>query len=165
MRVIGLGQPLGGDDGVGIAVARAVRDASPGLEVHELTGAEHLVDLLDGTPTLLVDALIGAGPPGTLIALPPAALGRVRAFSTHGIGVAEALALAEALSGPEVLDGLVVLGIGIDPPTAVAVGLSPAVAAAVPPAVARVRRWVREGGDARGLAGAGDPGGGAGEGR
>lgn len=154
MRVIGLGQPLGGDDGVGIAIARAVRAARPDLEVRELSGAEALIDLLDGSPTLLVDAVVGAGPPGALLSLAPGALAAVRAVSTHGIGVAEALGLAEALSGPEVLRGLWVLGVAIEAPSGVADGLSAPVAAAVPAAVERVMSWVAEGGDARGLAGA-----------
>ncbi|MCA9493183.1 MAG: hydrogenase maturation protease [Myxococcales bacterium] len=141
MRVVGLGQRYGGDDGVGLRVADAVREALPGLEVVTLTGAEGLVELLDGRPVLVVDAVLGVGPPGTLHELRPDELARVRAFSTHGIGVAEALGLAEALGGPDVLQGLTVLGIAIRPPGALAEGLSPEVAAAVPRALEHVRRW------------------------
>ncbi|MCB9685546.1 MAG: hydrogenase maturation protease [Alphaproteobacteria bacterium] len=144
MRLVGLGQPAAGDDGVGLRIARAVRQVLPDLEVVELTGAEGLIELLDGRPTLVVDAAVVAVEPGTLLELAPEHLARVPAFSTHGIGVAEAIGLASALYGTEVLHGLTVLGIAIRAPRVLAEGLTPEVAAAVPRAVDRVRRWVAE---------------------
>lgn len=152
MRLVGLGQAYAGDDGVGPLIAREAREVVPGLEVVELTGAEGLIDLLDGRPTMVVDAVVDAGPPGALLDLLPGDLGRVRAFSTHGIGVAEALALAEALNGPEVLRGLRLLGVTIHPPSGWAPGLSAEVADAVPRALDRVRRWSADVRRARGLA-------------
>lgn len=154
MRLVGLGQPFAGDDAVGLLVARAAREALPTLEVVELSGAEGLIELLDGRPTLVVDAVLDAGAPGALRWLRPDQLGRVRAVSTHGIGVAEAVGLAEALNGPGVLRRLALLGVAIRAPVGPGAGMSAEVAAAVPRAVERVKRWVTEVEDARGLAGA-----------
>ena len=47
MRVVGLGQPVAGDDGVGLAVARAVKARRPAAQVVELTDAAGLIELLE----------------------------------------------------------------------------------------------------------------------
>jgi hydrogenase maturation protease len=140
--IVGIGQLAAGDDGVGLAVAREL--AARGLPVRESADASILLVLLEaGHRVVLVDAVAGGGPPGTVMQLDPDALvgalvdGPVP-LSSHGIGVAEAIALARTLYGDAAVARLAVVGIAIERPATHAVGLSPAVAAAVRAAATRV---------------------------
>lgn len=101
MRVFGVGNWLRGDDAVGLIVARRL-DEPPVAAVawdRDLTG---LLDEWAGAETvILVDALQGAGPPGSIHHFRVAgelgrAQGRFR-FSTHGMGIPEVMGLAIAL--------------------------------------------------------------------
>ncbi|HEY0991485.1 MAG TPA: hydrogenase maturation protease [Kofleriaceae bacterium] len=134
--VVGMGQLAAGDDGVGLAVAREL--AARGVAVRESADASILLSLLEaGHRVVVVDAVAGGGPPGTVIRLALDALGSgPTPLSSHGLSVAEAIALARTLYGPRILAELAIVGIAIDRPTIHAVGLSPAVAAAVGPAAA-----------------------------
>ncbi len=136
MKVVGLGQPAAGDDGVGLVVLDALGD----IDKVALRDAMPLVELLDGTPLLLVDALVGAGEPGTLRWLRADELGRASLWSTHGMSVPDAIGLAEALNGPDAALGLEVLAVCIEAPSGPSFELSPPIAAAVPRAVEAVRQ-------------------------
>ncbi|MGO8875356.1 MAG: hydrogenase maturation protease [Acidimicrobiales bacterium] len=134
--VIGVGNPYRRDDGVGIAVIERLREVGvPSLDLVEESGEPvALVQRWSGRDTVvLVDAVESGAPAGTLHRFecvggewdvaPPAA-----AVSTHGIGVAEAVALGDALEClPRhlVLYGIEVGDVGNG------VGLSPEVAAAL----------------------------------
>ena len=119
VRVIALGSRMARDDGAALAVGEALRgarDADPALEV-VLAGrpGPGLLDLLEeGTPTLLLDAVRHGAAPGQLVRIPRERLTRAtfdgRPVSSHGMGVAEALRLAEALARP--LPRGIFLGIG-----------------------------------------------------
>lgn len=144
-RVIGIGQAAAGDDGVGLAVLDALRDerlpAGLDLDLVSVPEPTALIPLLDGTArVILVDAALGAGAAGEIVSLPDSALeGRgPRLFSTHGVGVAQAVALARALSSEAMATNVWVVAICIDRPDGLRHGLSPAIAAAVPRAVAAV---------------------------
>lgn len=132
--VVGIGQLVAGDDGVGLAVAREL--AARGVAVRESADASILLGLFDaGHRIVLVDAVAGGGPPGSLLRISPDALdGGPSPLSSHGLGVAEALAIARMLYGTRAVAELAIIGIAIDRAHAHAVGLSPAVAAAVGPA-------------------------------
>jgi hydrogenase maturation protease len=134
--VVGIGQPAAGDDGVGLAVARAL--AARGAPVRESADASIVLALLEaGRRVVIVDAVVGGGAPGTVLRLDPGALASGPApLSSHGIGVAEALELARTLYGEGAARGVAIVGISIDRPASSAIGLSPAVAAAVEPAAA-----------------------------
>ena len=141
-RVIGLGQPAAGDDGVGLAVVDALRacGAPAGVELVRAPEDAALVSLLEtSAPVVLVDAVIGS-PAGEVVELDPAELARrdARGVSTHGIGVADAIALARALVPDGVAPSIRVVAVTIERPARHGAGLSPAVAAALPRAVARV---------------------------
>ena len=150
--VVGIGQLAAGDDGVGLAVAREL--AGRGVAVRESADASILLALLDaGHRVVVVDAVAGGGPPGSVIRLAPEELGRgPTPLSSHGLGVAEAIVLARVLYGPRAVAGLEIVGIAIassgsaGPRSNAQVGLSPAVAAAVGPAAALVAELARSGG-------------------
>jgi|CZKU01.1.fsa_nt_gi hydrogenase maturation protease len=142
-RVIGIGQASAGDDGVGLAVLDALRRESlpSGVELVRVAEPTALIPLFDGgTPMILVDAVVGAGEPGDLLSLPLDALDDKgpRLLSTHGVGVAPAVALARTLSPEAKATNVWIVAICIERPDALRNGLSPAIAAAVPRAVLAV---------------------------
>ncbi len=138
MRVIGIGNPLRGDDAAGLLVARRVRDlAAPGVEVVELEGEPgRLIDAWEEAAlVVVVDAVRSGGEEGSVVRFDatagplPAAVG---ASSTHALGLGDAVEIARALG--RLPARLVVYGIEgarFEP----GAGLSPAVAAAVDAAV------------------------------
>jgi len=141
-RVIGLGQAAAGDDGVGIAILDALRAYGVPADVELVRAAEDatLVSLLEiSAPVVLIDAILGS-PAGEVLELSPADLARrgPRAVSTHGLGVPEVVDLARTLAPDTVSPSVRVVAVTIERPAAYAQCLSPAVAAAVPRAVARV---------------------------
>lgn len=143
VRVIGVGSPFG-DDAVGLHVARRLAQVGvpPGVEVLERDrpGLALVDDLRDAELAWIVDAVASDMAPGTLLPLAPDALALPRAASSHGLGVAESLALARALG--RALPRVRLLGIAIARPVRGVPGdaLSAPVAAAVGPACALVRR-------------------------
>ena len=100
--VVGVGNEWRGDDGAGLVVARALREARPDLRVIELGGDP--VDLLDALATaeiaLIVDATRTGGEPGMVRRLCPTDAGLADTLphtSSHVLGLADTLALARAL--------------------------------------------------------------------
>ncbi len=139
IRVIGCGNPDAGDDAVGAVAIREVRDrlwSVPRVEVVEAGSPLDAVPLLaDAEAVVLVDAIRtrgGARSSGELLRLEAGADGLpvdVRgSLSSHGVGIAEAVAVARALGSRA---SIVVLGVeaGRSGPGE---GLSPEVTAAVP---------------------------------
>jgi hydrogenase maturation protease len=134
VRVIGIGNPLRGDDAVGLLAARRVRElADPEVEVMELEGEPaRLIDAWQGARlAVVVDAVKSDAPGGAVMRfdatagpLPPS----LSATSTHALGLGDAVEIARALD--RLPERLIVFGVegtrfqaGSD--------LSPAVAAAV----------------------------------
>jgi hydrogenase maturation protease len=132
--VIGIGNPLRGDDAVGLLAARRVRElADPGVEVMELEGEPaRLIDAWQGAGlVVVVDAVKSHATEGRVMRfdatagpLPPS----LSATSTHALGLGDAVEIARALD--RLPKRLIVFGVegtrfqaGSD--------LSPAVAAAV----------------------------------
>jgi hydrogenase maturation protease len=138
--VIGIGELARRDDAAGRWVARRLRGALPrGIELRESSGeATDLLELWEGAArAYVIDATRSARPPGTVVRrsggtlpAPPATT------STHGLGLAEAIALGRALGrAPE---ELVVYGIEAGE-LGSGEGLSPPVAAAVEAVAERLR--------------------------
>lgn len=100
--VIGLGNPLMGDDGLGIVVARQLlsrTDLPDGVQVVDggTWGLNLLPVIEDAERVLLVDAIDMAEAPGTLIRLSRERLPRYLAtkISPHQVDLRDMLALAE----------------------------------------------------------------------
>jgi hydrogenase maturation protease len=101
--VIGIGNPLRGDDAAGVAVAERLRPRVPeGVEVVACSQEpSRLIEAWEGADSVvLVDSISSGEPPGTVHrfdageeALP------ARSFraSTHAIGIADTIELARAL--------------------------------------------------------------------
>lgn len=136
VQVLGLGRAERGDDGVGHAVVRRLRER--GVAADWVPDATALVERLDGTPTVIVDAVL-AEPPGRVLELSVHELSGAPAVSSHALSVPAAVELAAVLSGPT---PVWLVGVAIRAPGPGGTGLSPAVAAAVEPAADRVLRLV-----------------------
>ena len=102
--IIGLGNPLRGDDGVGVRVAQvlAMKDLPSGVEVVDGgTQGLGIVHLMEGHQrAVLVDAAEIGEAPGQFIRFTldeARPTGEDEHLSVHGAGLREALLLAEAL--------------------------------------------------------------------
>jgi hydrogenase maturation protease len=141
VRIIGVGQQWAGDDGVGLAVIRGIRELDPRLDTVEVEEPTRLIDLLtDGAdPVVIVDGLDDA-PAGRVLMInsgqrDPRAQ---RLLSTHGVGVMEAIELARIAHPERVARRIFIVGVTIQQTSRGGEGLSPAVEAAVPRAAAKV---------------------------
>jgi hydrogenase maturation protease len=142
LLVLGLGNLLCGDDGLGVEAVRVLAEEyelPDGVVVLDggTLGLSLLPHVLDARNVILVDAIRGAGPPGSLVRIEgedvaPAVAGRL---SPHQVGVADLLDGARLLDRyPErlVLHGAVPRSLELG------LGLSPAVAASLPELLRRV---------------------------
>ncbi len=103
--VVGIGNLDRGDDGAGRLVARRLKAMiAPRIRLLEHDGeAASLLACLEGVQTaFLIDACVSGAPPGTVRRLDLARDGHELpdlqfGLSTHGFGLAEAIALGQAL--------------------------------------------------------------------
>ena len=146
-KIIGIGNPLMGDDGVGIAVIERLQALSlpPGVEVIDGgTGGVTLLHLIEGADRVFfVDAVDMDRPPGTIAVFAAAQILSRESpnLSLHETGLPQVLALGREL-GP--LPEITLYGVQ---PQSVArsIALSPAVKAAVPSLVERIVRDLSRG--------------------
>jgi len=140
--ILGLGNPLRGDDGVGCRVAEelARRELPPGVQVLDgSTAGLALLDLVAGWKrVVIVDAAEMGRRPGEFVRFSPADVRLASTpdrFSLHHAGLSEVLALADALG--RALPEMAIFGVQ---PAALGWGerLSPAVEAALPAIIAAV---------------------------
>jgi len=133
--ILGLGNPLRGDDGIGPRVVDALlqRGLPAGVEALDAGAAGlDLLNLLEGPRrVIVVDAADVGLEPGRFARFTPdeaRLVGVADALSSHGAGLAEALALARACGQP--LPEIVIFG--VQPESLEwGEGLSPAVKGAV----------------------------------
>ncbi len=139
--MIGIGNPDRGDDGIGLVVAREVQAAGlPGVTVIEHRGdAAALVEQLAGAgAVVLVDAAVSGAVPGTVRRIDVQAETLPASWfacSTHGLGLAAAIELAQVLGNlPERCVVHTVEGVDFAPGAAI----SEAALAAIPAVVAAI---------------------------
>jgi hydrogenase maturation protease len=140
--VLGIGNYLMGDEGVGVHAVRALEAETFPPSVKLLdggTGGFHLLEYLRDYPVaVLIDATMDGCPPGTVRVLRPRfASDFPRALSAHDIGLRD-LIESTILTGklPEI--HLVTVSIG--ELNEMATELSPAVSAAIPSVISSVRK-------------------------
>lgn len=143
--VVAPGNPLRGDDGLGPAVAEHLRVLFPELPI--LSGAADALSILafweGAAVAYLVDSAVTGADPGHLHRLDLSAQPLPKEMarcSSHGLGLAEALALGRTLGRlPERVTLLAVEAAGFAPGS----DLSPAVADRVEPLAAEIAAAVR----------------------
>jgi hydrogenase maturation protease len=145
--VLGLGNILMGDEGIGVLAARRLTE-SPGIAgraevVDGGTGGFHLLGLFQEYPYLiLVDASMDGRPPGTISHLKPRfASDFPKSLSAHDIGLRD-LIEAAALLAP--LPPIELVTVSIGAPQSLSLDVSLPVLAALPEVEALVRRLLDE---------------------
>lgn len=140
VRVFGLGNPTRGDDGIGWLVAGRLKERVPdGVDVRLAIGES--LDLIESWTgarvVIVVDAVHSGTTPGTVHRFVAGRdpLPSRPSTSTHGMGLAEALAMARAIG--RVPPRLIVWGIE-GACFEVGAGISPDVADAVPAVVSGI---------------------------
>ena len=145
--VVGVGNPLMGDDGIGIEVARSLRES--GLEGNVLILERQALDVsildqADGASKLIVvDAVKSGRPPGSVVKFRPGAPGSplLRVPLSHEQGLEDVIALAK--KGGTRVPPVVVIGVEPEDCTP-GEGLSEKVARALPSVLEVVRAEARQ---------------------
>jgi hydrogenase maturation protease len=141
--VLALGNPLLGDEGLGlVALEELRRTSSVSSSVELLDGGTSGLSLVprmsQAERVLVLDAVSAGQPPGTVLMLDGRTLASEAAgrLSPHQVGLAEVLAACRLMHGPK---EIVILG--VEPETTeLGVGLSEAVSKAIPKLVAEAGR-------------------------
>lgn len=145
--ILGLGNPIRGDDAVGLQVAEALRrEIPPRLDVEidvDYWGGLRLMERLVGYDrAIIIDAICtGANPPGTILRLGPNDLPTEHSSSAHDMNLPTALQLASTM-GLHIPATITIFAIEAQDTLEFGELLTPAVAAAVPLAVAAILRLV-----------------------
>jgi hydrogenase maturation protease len=144
--VLGVGNLLLGDEGVGIHVIGHLRSEVRGENVTIVDGGTGGYGLLgyfeDADLAVVVDAALDGNPAGTVSRLTPRyARDYPPTLVSHDVGLKDTLAALELLGKmPEI----VLFAISIENPGRPTVELSPAVERAIPPAVRAVTRFLEK---------------------
>jgi len=149
--VLGLGNSMAGDDAVGLAAARALREVlQPEVEVIETGEAGlALLDLVAGRTHLLVlDSVVtDQVPAGTVLRFSLTDLKPVQVLAPHYAGIPELVRVAETYGIPFPAK-VQALAVAIRQPSELREGLSPQVEQAVSEVVQRAQtilaRWISE---------------------
>ncbi len=141
--ILGLGNPILGDDALGLRVAALVRQRLPPdseIEVdEEYWGGLRLMERLIGyDKAILVDAICtGAHPPGTILRLGPDDLPTQHSASSHDVNLPTALEMGRTMR-LKMPDDICIIAVEAENVLDFSEQCSPAVTAALPDAVDRV---------------------------
>lgn len=140
--VLGLGNLLLADEGVGVHVARALTESGCAEDATVLDIGTAILDALPALEVadrvIVIDAVKADGPPGSVYRMPFDAFLRPEIIaSMHGFDLSRVLALSERRDTPEVIV------IGVEPAVIDwSLELSPAVAKAVPVVLEQVQKEI-----------------------
>ena len=146
--LLGLGNDILTDDAVGLHVVRRLQSrlaGHPAIDVRETTEMGlALLDFITGySAVVIVDSIqTGRQAPGFLHEIEAAALSQLTGRTPHFLGVSETLALGRQLGLP-MPERVKILAIEVEDPFTLGTQMTPALQAAVPPAVERVLDLVR----------------------
>jgi hydrogenase maturation protease len=148
--VLGIGNVLMGDEGVGVTAAHLLAREALGEDVEVLdggTGGFHLLEYFEaGRRLILIDAALDGLPPGTVRVLRPRYLSEFpRALSAHEIGLRDLLETATLIGRMPPTE---LVTVSVEPRLEAGTGLSAPVAAALPRVLERVRGLLADPGGA-----------------
>ena len=141
--VVGVGNPILSDDGVGIHIAQRLKGMGiEGVDVEELpaSGLELLDMVLDYDRVIIIDAIVtGVATPGELRMMKENDFRTtVHGASPHGINIATALALGRQLVSERMPSDIRFFAVEAADVVNVSEELTPAVAAAIPSIIERI---------------------------
>jgi hydrogenase maturation protease len=141
--LLGLGNDILTDDGVGLHVVRQLQSrlaGHPGIDVRETTEMGlALLDFITGySAVVIVDSIqTGREAPGFVYELEAAALTQLTGRTPHFLGVSETLALGRQLGLP-MPERVKIFAIEVEDPFTLGTALGPALEAALPGIVERI---------------------------
>jgi len=139
--VLGIGNPILSDDGVGIEVARLLKEQVPGITAEETNEATiALLDLIVGYDKLIIIDSIktGQGKPGELYKLSLEDFGANMDFaSLHGMDIATAFEVGESL-GCQMPRSVSIYAVEVKDNSTFAERCTPEVADSIPLAVKQI---------------------------
>ena len=139
--ILGVGNPILGDDGVGIHVIRKLKKQikKENVTIDEaITGGMNLLDLLLGyDKAIIVDAIIAEGSnAGEVRRIPLSNFSSMHSCNPHDVSLPEAIQLAEKLGEGRVPKEIIIIGITMRQlPNEFGESLSSEISAAVPKAI------------------------------
>jgi hydrogenase maturation protease len=141
--VLGVGNPILQDDGVGLHVIEALRNQvkSPNVTVETAsTGGMNLLDMIRGyEKVILIDAVKRQdSPPGEVKRFELSDLHSVHSSNPHDVSLSEALQLAKQIGETPLPSDIILIGITVHNTYEFGEQLSSTVASAIPTAVSFV---------------------------
>lgn len=148
--VLGVGNPILKDDGVGIHVAGKLKQHihDGGIAIGEaFTGGMPLLEMMVGyDKAIIIDAVKMEGKAGKVMRLSIEDFATVHSCNPHDVSLSEALKIADEM-GIDIPKEIVVIGIVVDKALSFGENLSADVAKAVPKAVEMVLQEIQAGGE------------------
>ena len=148
--VLGVGNPILSDDGVGIHVVEELKKKNfdiPGVTVDSaFTGGMNLLDMIvDHDRAIIVDAVKMKGKKSGEVGVYP--LGEMSAFHTcnpHDVSLPQAVEMAKRLGDKRIPEDIKIVGINLgELPNEFSECLSPEIASSIPKAVKTVEEEVK----------------------
>lgn len=144
--ILGLGNPILGDDSVGLIVLEQLRplmtDRSDVVLGEDYWGGLRLMERMVGfDQAIIIDAIVSGNPPGTVMQLSPGSIPTQRSSSSHDVNLATALELGRQTGARLPKDeNITIIAIEADDVYTFTEKLSTAVEAAIPYAIQAVLR-------------------------
>jgi hydrogenase maturation protease len=139
--VIGIGNLLRADDGVGIHVVRLLEEKMPEVETVDLSTAN--IDLLDHIrgreKVVIVDAMRSGADPGTILRLVPEELVETDFSQSHGLNFPAILQLGRRLYPEEMPEKIVILVVEAEDTESFSSELTPEVRSSLPELIEKIK--------------------------
>jgi hydrogenase maturation protease len=149
--VVGIGNPILGDDGVGIHIIRALRlnrHLPPDIKIDEAqTGGLNLLDLITGFDyAILVDAVSLSGyVHGEISRFDLFDLPTVHSQNPHDVSLLEALSMAEVLGHTSIPRNITIIGVNLEQiPREFSENVSTSIRKCIPKAVNLILHEIQE---------------------
>ena len=143
--ILGLGNPILSDDGIGLLITKNLEGKIPGVDIASITLAGlELLDILVGyDQVFLIDAATGTGgEPGEVKEISDGK-GALHLFTSHGVNFFNLLKLGRDM-GLKMPEPAAVFGIEIGNATDFGTALSPALQSALPYLEEEITKRIRE---------------------
>jgi hydrogenase maturation protease len=116
--ILGVGNPILGDDGVGIHIANEVKQRikDPNITIDEaLTGGMNLLDLILGyNKAIILDAVkTNDGEDGVIKRFPLGNFSTMHSCNPHDVSLKEAIQMAEKLGETKIPKEIVIIGVSM----------------------------------------------------
>jgi hydrogenase maturation protease len=140
--VIGCGNLLRSDDGIGIHVIEHLRRerSVPGIDLVEAVSGIDIIGAIQGyEKVILVDAIQSGGTPGTVYEFSLSELGEAGTFSSHGMDFASLMKLGRGLYPGQIPDKITVLAVEAEDVMTISDKCTPKVAEAVSRVIGKIK--------------------------